>query len=194
MTAELARTHLITPEEYLDGEAMADVRHEYLNGLVYGMAGTSWRHNRIVSAMDRSLGNRLAGSPCEPVVLDVRVKVEFDDDIRFYYPDLYVVCEEGDDEVAAHTNPVMIVEVISESTRRTDEGEKLAGYLKLPSLQLYLLVETEMPLVVSHRRAGDIFTRQSYSGLDAIIPLPFLKTELPLAEIYERIVFKPPQT
>jgi Uma2 family endonuclease len=84
----------------------------------------------------------------------------------------------------------LVVEVISEETRRTDEWEKMEGYLKVNALQLYLLVEPDRPLVIAHRRIGNVFKREAYSGLDTIIPLPFLLTELPLSEISARVNFE----
>jgi Uma2 family endonuclease len=190
MTAELAADQLVSPEEYLRAEELADWKHEYLNGVVYAMAGAQQEHNRIAMNIGASLHFRLAGSPCEPFGSDMKVHIEAAGDVRFYYPDVQVVCDAMDG--VYQDGPVLIAEVISESTRRIDTGEKLQGYLKLPSLQLSVLVETKSPLVVAHRRTGDLFHREVYSGKDATIPLPFLNTELPLAEIYARMNFAPP--
>lgn len=190
MTAELAADQLVSPEEYLRAEEVADWKHEYINGVVYAMAGAQKEHNRIAMAIGSSLNNRLAGTPCEPFGSDMKVYIEAAGDVRFYYPDIQVACDAKDG--VYQDRPVLIAEVISESTRRIDTTEKLQGYLKLPSLQLYLLVETQSPLVIAHRRVGDLFHREVYSGCDATIPLPFLNTELPLGEIYARMNFGVP--
>jgi Uma2 family endonuclease len=88
--------------------------------------------------------------------------------------------------------PAVVVEVISESTRRTDEGEKLHGYCALPSVENYLLVESDRALVIGYRRTRDGFVREVHSGLDAVIALPAIEATLPLAEIYERGRFSAP--
>ena len=85
----------------------------------------------------------------------------------------------------------MLVEVLSKSTRRTDTGEKKDAYLTIPSLSVYLLVEPDEALVIAFRRSGDGFVREVYEGLDAVIPLSEIETELPLAEVYERVEFVP---
>jgi Uma2 family endonuclease len=189
MTAERARDQLICPEDYLEGEARAETKHEYLNGVVYAMAGGTNLHNRIKQNILRSLGNRLAGGPCETFDSDTKVRLQSSQDVRFYYPDVLVTCEPNPPSDVFQDKPCLIAEVISESTRRTDESEKKDAYLLLPSVQAYLLVETERALVVVYRRVAGDFVREAHVGLDASIPLPFLKTELPLKEIYERVEF-----
>ena len=79
--------HLITPEEYHAGERMATQRHEYLNGVVYAMAGASVGHNRIAANIGRSLGNQLEGKPSEPFIADLRVRVRPGTAEFYYYPD-----------------------------------------------------------------------------------------------------------
>ena len=85
----------------------------------------------------------------------------------------------------------MIVEILSRSTRRIDTGEKLRDYLTLPSLMVYILVEQDEPFVVVHRRGGEVFDREVYERLDAVIPLPEIGVELPLTEIYDDVEFSP---
>jgi Uma2 family endonuclease len=88
----------------------------------------------------------------------------------------------------------VIVEVLSRSTRRIDEGEKKDAYLTIPSLGAYLLVEQEEQLVVVHRRTEQGFVREVYHGEEATIPLPGIRAELPLAEIYEGVELSPEET
>src|SRR5262249_55074732 len=87
--------------------------------------------------------------------------------------------------------PAVLAEVLSRSTRRIDEGEKKNAYLTIPSLGAYLLIEQEFPAVVAFRRTEQGFVREVYQGLEAVIPLPEIETELPLSEIYEAVEFVP---
>ena len=189
MTA-LRQAAPISVADYLAGEAESEVKHEYLGGEVHAMAGASNRHNSIGFNTLFSLGTSLRGKPCRPFNSDTKVRIEFTDHVRFYYPDAQVVCHPNPESDHFQDQPVVVVEVISESTRRTDLGEKRAAYLGIPSLKVLLLVETDEPRVVAHRRQVDGgFQIEHHTGLEAVIPLPEIDASLPLAEIYERIDF-----
>lgn len=176
--------------DYLAGEALAAVKHEYLGGEVHAMAGASNRHNAIASNAQIGLGVQLRGKPCQSFNSDTKVRIEMPDHVRFYYPDALVVCHPNPDDDHFQDHPVVIVEVLSDSTRRTDLGEKRAAYLMLPSLKVLLLVETNEPRVTLHRRKADGgFQIEHHLGLDAVIPLPEISATLPLAELYERVAF-----
>jgi Uma2 family endonuclease len=82
---------------------------------------------------------------------------------------------------------VVLAEVISEATRRIDEGEKRDAYLTIPSLMAYLLIETDRHRVVVHRRTESGFVTEAYEGLQVVIPLEAIEAELPLADLYERV-------
>jgi len=192
MTAQLIRDFLISPEDYLEGELQAATKHEYLSGVVYAMAGGRNVHSQIGGNTFLSLGTRLRGKKCQPFNSDTKVRLRLPAGLRFYYPDVQVVCEPNGPTDTYQDRPVVVVEVISESTRRTDEGEKLQGYCSLPSLENYLLVESERALVIGYRRTPDGFVREVFSGLDAVIALPTIGCELPLADVYERVTFPLP--
>jgi Uma2 family endonuclease len=100
-----------------------------------------------------------------------------------------VVCDPNPAEDTFQDNPVVIAEVISETTRRTDEGEKRDAYLTIPTLTAYLLIETDCPRVVVHRRTDQGFVAEVYEGTDAVVPLEAIEAELTLAELYERVEF-----
>jgi Uma2 family endonuclease len=85
--------------------------------------------------------------------------------------------------------PVAIFEVLSRKTRRIDEGEKKDAYLTIPSLRVYGLIDTERPLIVVHRWSKQGFDCEVYEGLEAVVPLPEIEAELPLAEVYEGVEF-----
>lgn len=191
MTAEPIRDLLITPEEYLDGELRSETKHEYISGVVYAMAGGRNVHNQIVGNVFGSLHARLKGKPCLPFNSDTKVRIRLPNQLRFYYPDVQVICQPNPPEDSFQDHPVIIIEVLSDSTRRTDQGEKLDGYLTISSLENYLLVETGSPLVIGYRRSAAGFIREVHSSLTGCIALPAIGTDLPLAEIYERISFSP---
>ena len=185
------RLALVSVDDYLAGELVSDVRHEYLAGRVYAMAGARTVHNRVAGALFGTLYAQLRGKSCEPFNSDMKVRVRFPTHTRFYYPDTMVVCEPNPPEAPYHDKPVVIAEVISEATRRIDEGEKQEAYLAIPTLTAYLLVETDRPRVVVHRRTGpqSDFLAEAYEGLTAVIPLPAIGAELRLADLYARVTF-----
>jgi Uma2 family endonuclease len=121
---------------------------------------------------------------------DTKVRIEFPDHTRFYYPDVIVVCQTNPDTEHFQTQPVVIIEVLSESTRRTDLGEKRDAYLTIPSLKALLLVETDNRSVTIHRRAAEGgFVIERHTGTDAMIPLPEIGADLALKDICERVDF-----
>lgn len=188
MTA-LRKINLISPEEYLAGERIADVKHEYTGGYVYAMAGALNVHNKIAVSFIIAIGSRLRTKSCQPFNSDTKVRVRMPTHTRFYYPDGMVVCQPNPDDDEFQDQPVVIAEVLSPSTRRIDEGEKREAYLTIPSLDAYLLIECVRPRVVVHRRTSAGFVLEAYEGLDAVIPLDTIGAELPLAELYERVDF-----
>ena len=181
---------LVSVEDYLAGELVSEIKHEYLGGYVYAMAGARNLHNEIASAWLGLLYAQLRGKPCRPFNSDTKVRVQLPTRIHFYYPDGMVVCEPNSADETFQDKPVVIAEVVSESTRRIDEGEKREAYFTLPSLMAYLIIETERTRVVVHRRTESGFIAEVYEGMDAVVPLEAIQAEIPLAELYERVEFK----
>jgi Uma2 family endonuclease len=190
MTA--AKTPNLTSEaEYLASELTSDIKHEYLGGVVYAMAGARNRHNRIAGRIFGTLFGRLAGKPCQPCDSDTKIRVRMPGHVKFYYPDASVVCEPNPESDSFEDQPRIVFEVLSRGTRRIDEGEKKDSYLTIPSLAVYALVEQTAPVVVVHRRTDQKFVAEVYEGIDAVVPLPEIGVELPLAEIYQGMRFAP---
>lgn len=182
----------ISVDDYLAGELVSRVKHEYLGGYVYAMAGARNVHNVIAGNVFGSLHSRLRGRPCQPFNSDTKIRVrQPTKQLRFYYPDTSVVCEPNPPDDSYQDQPVVIVEVISKGTRRIDEGEKKDAYLTIPTLAVYLLVEQESASVTAYRRTDTGFVGEVYTGETAVIPLPEIETELPLGEIYARVEFVP---
>lgn len=181
----------ISVEDYLAGELISSVKHEYLGGFVYAMAGARISHNNIAGNVFASLHTQLRGKPCRPYNSDTKARVRLPNQTRFYYTDTMVVCRSNDPRGSFQDEPVVVVEVLSKSTRRTDEGEKKDAYLSIPSLSVYLLIEQDTALVSVYRRAESGFVREFFEGMTSVIPLPEIGAQLALAEIYEAVEFVP---
>jgi Uma2 family endonuclease len=185
------KLNLISVDDYLAGELVSPIKHEYLGGVVYAMAGARNVHNTIAGNVFASLHARLKGKRCRPFNSDTKIRVRLPFQVRFYYPDASVVCRPNPPDDSFQDDPAVIVEVLSRSTRRIDEGEKKDAYLTIPSLGVYLLVDQETPTVVAFRRTEQGFVGEVYSDARDVIPLPEVEIELPLAEIYEGVEFVP---
>ena len=143
----------MTYAECLAAEAVAEVRHEFLNGEVWAMAGGTPSHGALAISMTLALGAALRGKPCRGYSSDVRVRIP--DTGLSTYPDLSVVCgelETAPDDKDAITNPIVLVEVLSDSTEAYDRGAKWAHYRRIPSLREYVLVSQGEPRVEVFRR------------------------------------------
>jgi len=184
-------TKLISARDYLAGELVSQVKHEYLGGILYAMAGARNVHNLIATNVLGSLHARLRGKPCRPYNSDTKIRIQLPTQTRFYYPDTTIICDPNPPDDSFQDQPVVIAEVLSRATRRTDEGEKKDAYLAMPSLSCYLLIEQDQPVVTLHRRTEQGFVREVLIGPDATIRLDKIDTELPLAEIYDGVNFSP---
>ena len=190
MTAAL-KWNVISVEDYLAGELVSPIKHEYLGGVVHAMAGARVAHNDVTRNTLLAVGFRLRGKRRKVYTSDMKIRIQMGHQIRFYYPDVSIVCHSNPRDDSFQDEPVVIFEVLSKSTRRADTGEKQEGYLTIPSLGVYVLIEQDSPLVVAFRRTGTEFIREVYEGLNAVLPLGEVEAELPLAEIYEGVEFIP---
>ena len=141
-----------TYTEYVELEARSPVRHEFVNGEVFEMAGGTPAHGALASALARDLGSGLRGKPCRVFSSDVRVFVK--ETGLATYPDLCVVCgtlETADEDKDAIVNPVLLAEVLSPSTEAWDRGGKAAHYRRIPSLREILFVSPDGRLEVQRR-------------------------------------------
>lgn len=173
----------ITEQNYLDGELASDIKHEFIDGQVYAMTGTSDDHNRISINILSEFRQHLRGQTCEPFMADVKVKAGED----IFYPDVMVICEphEDDTRLVKHS-PAIIVEVLSPSTRRTDVTTKKDAYLSLPSLQEYVVIEQDKCEVQVFRRSANWVSK--YYFLGDTITFESINISLSVEEIYERVV------
>lgn len=191
-----AETLKVTPEEYLTMERNAETRHEYVNGEVFAMAGASVNHNLIVMNFGVHLYQQLEGTPCRACTQDLRVRV-FNPKKRagenYVYPDVLVVCGEPeltDEHKDILLNPVLIAEILSNSTGDYDRGDKFAMYRAIPSLRHYILV-SQTQMVVEH------FVRQD-NGTWILHPLDEtgtlfladLDVQIPVPKLYDHVHFE----
>lgn len=180
-----------TPEEYLILEEKSEYRSEYGNGEIVAMADGSLDHAQIISNINRFVGNKLAAN-CRSLTTDVKVRVE--KYRKFYYPDVLVICgkpqfyQKRNDTIS---NPILIVEVLSDSTEAKDRGEKFAAYQTLESLQEYILVSQDKVQVEQFKREDDgTWKYQATIGLKSQVKFTSIEVELELDEIYQRVELK----
>lgn len=150
----------ITEQEYLQGEMIAECRHEFIDGQVFAIAGTSRNHSLLVSNCVQMLANHLQTSPCMTFSSEIKVKTES----CFFYPDVMVVCEDDQGHDYYTEKPSIIIEVLSKTTRRLDKTVKLAAYKTLTSLQEYVLIEQDHVEVEVFRRSQNWFAEHFFLG------------------------------
>ena len=173
--------------DYLAGERDVDVRHEYVDGQVYAMAGASDRHNRIALNIASRLNDHLAGDECEAFISDMKVKVA---PTLYYYPDVVVTCDAPGGDRYFRTEPRLIVEVLSPTTERIDRTEKLHAYRRVESLQEYVLVAQDTMAVELHRRGADgAWTREVCTEPEEQFTRASVGLTLNLNDVYRNVRF-----
>lgn len=176
---------LMSEAEYLAHYAQNSAeKFEYINGELWAMAGASRRHNIIAGNAFAALKMNLRGSPCFPFMSDFRVKCRH----NYYYPDVVVDCANSDENQA--TKPILIIEVLSDSTRKMDLSFKLHDYKNMPSLQEYCVIEQDFMRVAVYRRTDDWKGTEYAIHAETEITFDSIGVTLLLAEIYENIVFE----
>jgi Uma2 family endonuclease len=149
--------NLVSVEDYLAGELVSPIKHEYIGGVVYAMAGTRNVHSLIASNAQGAVGSYLRAKRCRAYNSDTKIRIRLPHQVRFYYPDVPVICRPNPQTDSFQDDPAVIFEVLSARTRRIDEGEKKDAYLTIPSLNVYALVEQETAALVVFRRTEQGF-------------------------------------
>ncbi len=173
----------LTTEEYLELEKRSEVRHEFVDGVLHAMAGDKKQNNRVVRRLVRLLDRRAEEKNCDVFFTVVKMKV---DNNRYRYPDVVVTCEEDADEYLIEA-PCAVFEVLSESTQSTDETEKLEEYLKIPSVERYVLLRQDRALAYVYSRSGDSW-RFDLLEQSGEFDVPCLDLSIRLEDIYTGIV------
>jgi len=179
----------VSMQDYLAAEESARTKSEYVDGWVRAMTGVTNRHNRVKLNCLVSLSAQLKGHVCQPFDSDTKLKIDRDNRKRFYYPDAQVVCRSTEPQCVYQEEPVLIIEVLSPSTRRYDLEEKMDAYLSIPSLVCYIVLEQHQPIAVVLTRTEDGFSRKVLQGTHQTIDLPFLSGSLSLSDIYRGVEF-----
>lgn len=187
--SSLAEKLLMSPEEYLEGEELSDIKHEYIDGEVYAMAGAEDAHVTIAGNMHYALKTHLSGSGCRLYASDMRVRIN--EDNAYFYPDVMVTCDADDRKrKKMKHSPVLVVEVLSSSTEAYDRGKKFAVYRELESLREYVLINPQhyqMDIFrLNDQGRWELF---SLSGEDAMVEFSSVGLQCPLVDIYEDVDF-----
>ena len=177
----LKQPQLISEREYLDGELLSDIKHEYIDGDIYAMSGASANHNRITTEFSRLLGNHLVKTPCDVFAADMKVKAGG----NFFYPDVIVDCQNTNGEAYFTESPRIIIEVLSKTTRKIDHTLKRQAYQNLPSLQEYVLIAQDFVDIEVCRRANHWQSEHFFLGDEVYLAAVDLRTTV--EAIYARV-------
>lgn len=176
---------LYTVEEYLKLEEQSDVKHEFIDGEIFAMAGGTERHSLISNNMGSELRRCLRGRPCRTNTGDFKIAIS---PFRFLYPDVSVFCGPTQfypQNQLAGRNPILIVEVISESTEKFDRGQKFGMYRQIETFQEYVLISQDKALVEVYFKLDSNHWRfTTYEGLETVVKLESIDAEIPMQEIY----------
>ena len=186
MVAELK---LISPEEYLARERVAEYKSEYVNGHILAMAGGTLEHNLVAGNTHNALNTALRERPC--LVFNSDMKVRVPSSLKFHYPDVTVICDKArfaDDEKDALLNPLLLIEVLSPSTAAYDRGKKFQYYQEIHSFREYLLIAQDEPVVERYVKQADgnwLYTK--IAGLENNVELVTLHCHIALRDIYAKV-------
>ncbi|MBX3451375.1 MAG: Uma2 family endonuclease [Planctomycetaceae bacterium] len=190
----VAPVRYISRQDYLERERKAAHKSEYYRGEIFAMVGASVTHNLIAGNTITALNNLLRGRGCRVYPSDLRVACPSG---LYTYPDVTMICGEhqfDDDRRDTLTNPQVLFEILSETTKAYDFGTKFQLYRTISSLRSYVLIDQSSPLVFRYDRQGDadhcLLTFSS--GLDAVLELPDFEFAVPLQQIYENVEFSQP--
>ncbi|HSO75728.1 MAG TPA: Uma2 family endonuclease, partial [Blastocatellia bacterium] len=179
------RLQRVSVDEYLEGEKDGRVRHEYIDGQVFAMAGASDRHNRISINLTTKLDNHLGDGPCEVFMADMKVSVN---ESLFYYPDVVVACDAPGADPYYRKQPRLIIEVTSPGTERTDRSEKLLAYKQVKSLKEYVIVSQDrVQIEVFRRGRGDRWGWHVITEPGDELKLESVGLTLAVDEVYRRV-------
>jgi Uma2 family endonuclease len=180
---------LISAADYLAAENDGTWRHEFVNGAVYAMAGSSDRHNLIRGNILAYLHDRVPET-CQVFSAEMKLRIKSNEEERYYYPDLFVSCDPSDRERYFRNSAVLVIEILSPSTERIDRTEKFEGYRRIPSLLEYALFSQDaIELELFRRRTS--WQREFYQ-LDNTVTFESVNLTVNVSTLYRRIMFDDP--
>ncbi len=186
MTATAKSAPGISWEDYEAGELQSEIRHEFVNGQVFAMAGGSDNHNRIALNIAAELRRQLKGNPCEPFTSDMKLRIHREFDTLGYHPDAMVVCDPEDKHRYHRERPTVLIEITSTSTERIDKREKLLAYITIESLGEYVIIDQRRKHATVYRRSAN-WKPEVLEGDDAELALGSIGCAIPFADVYERV-------
>ena len=186
----MVATTFLTPQQYLERERAAEYKSEYYAGEVFAMAGASFAHVTIVTNLVVELGSRLKQKPCTVYSTDLRLATSPSG--LYTYPDVMVICHKPafiDAYPDTVTNPTVVIEVLSDSTKNYDRGQKFESYRAIPSLREYVTVsQDKIHLEIHTRQPDDTWLLRDVRD-SGLVKLQSIGIELQLSDIYERVEF-----
>lgn len=180
------RAEFVTVEDYLAGEPHGEVRHEFLGGVVYAMAGASDEHIALSLNVAFALRSQLRGRPCRVLMTDAKVRLQLAGEDVFYYPDVMVACDPRDTDRYFKRYPKVLIEVLSETTEPIDRREKFLSYRQIETLEEYVLVAQDKMEVTLFRRANH-WQPEVLRQPEQPLRLASLDFSLPLSAVYEGV-------
>lgn len=184
-----AEVQIYTHDEYLAMEELSETKHEYFKGQIFAMSGGSVNHSRIAVNVMVELGSGLQSTTCETFNSDLRIYVKAHD--LFTYPDISVICGRPDffnNRTDTITNPIVIFEVLSPSTKDYDRGQKFEFYRSIPSLRDYVIIQQEKVTIEHHHKVGlNRWLLTEYANLDETLVIESINFALPIRRIYARV-------
>ncbi|MCC5635412.1 Uma2 family endonuclease [Nostoc sp. CHAB 5844] len=184
------QTNYLSPAEYLQMEETSSIKHEYIDGYIYAMAGASDPHVTVALNLAALLRSHVRGSGCRVYIADMKARIESLN--RYYYPDVMVTCDLRDQETPTYKRfPCLIVDVLSDSTEAFDRGDKFADYQVLESLQEYVLINMKRQRIECFRRNNEgLWVLQTYTSQETSFRLNSINFEGTVTELYEDVVFE----
>ena len=181
----------ISQEEYLEMERAALEKHEYYQGEIFAMSGASLKHNEVFSNFFGEIQGKLKGKNCKPYGSDLRIHVPKNS--LYTYPDITIICDKADltdDKFDTATNPAVIVELLSKSTRNYDRFEKFSLYRDIASLKEYILVDTQKIHIENYvRNADNTWQLTDYNAISDNLFIASVNITVSIADIYAGLSF-----
>lgn len=177
----IKKPYQLNEQEYLTGVLTSDIKHELVSGEAFAMVEESSAHNLISLNIAGELHRHLKGKPCRPYINDMKVRIAK----NYYYPDVLVDCSEVSNDAYFVETPILIIEVLSASTRSYDKTYKLQQYKDIPTLQEYVMIEQETQLVEVLSRL-DSWQPHYYAAGEKVI-LQSVGLKLSVADVYDGI-------
>lgn len=179
----------ISEKDYLEAERLAIEKHEYHKGEIFAMSGASIAHNKIAMNTSVDIATKLKGKKCQPYGSDLRIHIP--KNTLYTYPDISIVCgeiETTDDKFDTVTNPSVIIEILSSTTRNYDKGEKFTLYREIDSLQEYILIDSERIMVEKFiRNADKSWQLTEYKTIEQSFSIETVGIEMQLTDIYDGV-------